>query len=174
MNRTPPADDVREILEQIALTACESGDAVWANEAREIADAILTDPRIEVCPRGTVTPPADDVREALNRSLTGGERLTPDEAMQHAYAIAVTRTPGRMTWGQALHHFATWMREHDDRLITEVRPRGTVTEPTNEQVLAGLNAEGPVSAAAPSLDFYAAGNIARMWNVLRAAREVHP
>lgn len=86
------------------------------------------------------TPPADGVREAATRSLTGGERLTPDESMQHAYAIAVTRAPGRMTWGEALRHFATWMREHDTRLISEVRPHGTVT-PTVDEWAEQMDAE---------------------------------
>lgn len=70
-------------------------------------------------------PPADDVREALPSS---DGALTPDQVMQHAYANAVTRAPGRMTWGEALRHFEMWMREHDARLIAEVRPRGTVTD----------------------------------------------
>lgn len=46
------AKTLRETIEAIALTACEPGDAIWASEAQQIAEAMLTDPRIEVRPRG--------------------------------------------------------------------------------------------------------------------------
>lgn len=55
---SPPADDVREALVTAVLDACESADAVYVQEAQEIADAILA--AFEVRPYGTVTDAAHD------------------------------------------------------------------------------------------------------------------
>lgn len=104
--------DANAALDRLAM------GANYAHDVRLIRTAL---DQLEAQPN----PPADDVREALPSS---DGALTPDQVMQHAYANAVTRAPGRMTWGEALRHFEMWMREHDARLIAEVRPRGTVTD----------------------------------------------
>lgn len=123
------------------------------------------------------TPPADDVSEALASS---DEALTLDQVMQHAYANAVTRAPGRMTWGEALREFATWMRERDARLIAEIRPHGTVTDAEESMPVKLLRmfvrehdeGDGPEQVAVEVSDLR---HVLRLLDAaLEAAQEVHP
>ncbi|MGN7187002.1 hypothetical protein [Microbacterium enclense] len=164
----PPADDVREVLaaarnvehylDMLALDVTnpvrvvidESFDGDGVIQSLGVPDlrTLVAFVR-EVRPRETVTPPADDVREAL--ALT----IDPN-------ALEVVAYP--------------WPLNAADRVLErfEVLLRGTVTaEPTDAQVLAGLNAELPASSAAPSLDYYGPSNIARMRNILAASQRAN-
>ncbi|ONI62659.1 hypothetical protein CSIV_14385 [Microbacterium sp. CSI-V] len=190
---SPPADDVREALDQLDVLN-ESGRIQYADYVA-LHDMVS---RFEVRLRGTVTPPADDVREALTIEQVyevviedhGVQALVEHARRQAAYCCqhgcgsgACESCPccaagwcvsGSDGMPENQEDLAQWLEvaaEHNPvaAALAEVRLRGTVNEPTDAEVEAGAR------AAALHADYEGCFLRIDEWEALEEwEREAHP